>query len=60
MMPFVDEGHPLHGFFPPREYAIKIPVVLLIIGVSVISAFISLVMIKSNLKKRQKEAKKSN
>jgi len=34
-------------YFPPREYAIIIPVVLLIIGVTGIAAFMSLVMIKS-------------
>ena len=57
--PFVDVGHPLHDCFPLREYAIKIPVVLLIIGVSVILSFLSLVMIKSSRKQKTKSLAES-
>ncbi|ORX94180.1 dolichyl-phosphate mannosyltransferase polypeptide 2 [Basidiobolus meristosporus CBS 931.73] len=48
IMPFVDEGHLLHEYFPPPEYAIRIPVVLLLFGLTVVFTFISMVMIKSN------------
>ncbi|CAG8522621.1 2015_t:CDS:2 [Ambispora leptoticha] len=53
--PFVDEGHPLHEFFPDRIYAIRIPVVLLLFGLTVVFTFVALVMIKSG----KKEVKKS-
>jgi hypothetical protein len=51
--PFVDEGHSLHSYFPARELAIKIPVVLLIVGITLVFTFISLVMIKTAQKKKK-------
>lgn len=51
--PFVDEGHVLHSYFPPRAYAIRIPVILLILGLTVVSSFLALVMIKSARSKRK-------
>ncbi|KAJ1657009.1 hypothetical protein IWQ61_003514 [Dispira simplex] len=56
IMPFVDDDHPAHQFFLPHEYAIRIPVVLLIVGLTVILAFLSLVMIKSEKKKAVKKS----
>ncbi|KAJ1908173.1 Dolichol phosphate-mannose biosynthesis regulatory protein [Tieghemiomyces parasiticus] len=56
IMPFVDEDHPFHAFFLPREYAIRIPVVLILLGLTVVGAFLSLVMIKSEKKKAVKKA----
>ncbi|RHZ56298.1 hypothetical protein Glove_402g50 [Diversispora epigaea] len=57
IMPFVDKGHHLQQYFPPRTYAIKIPVVLLLVGLTVAITFLSLVMIKSsNSKKSFKKA----
>ncbi|CAG8679546.1 18192_t:CDS:2, partial [Acaulospora morrowiae] len=52
IMPFVDDGHPLHEYFPDRSYAIKIPVVILLVGLTVVFTFLSLVMIKSNSSKK--------
>ena len=52
--PFVDPGHPLHDFFPPRVWAIRIPVILLLLGSAVVGSFLSIVMIKSNRKKAAK------
>ncbi|KAK1781717.1 dolichol phosphate-mannose biosynthesis regulatory [Copromyces sp. CBS 386.78] len=54
LMPFVDSDHPLQNVFPPREWAIRIPVVLIILGATVIGTFLSMVMIKSNRKKAAK------
>jgi dolichyl-phosphate mannosyltransferase polypeptide 2 regulatory subunit len=45
--PFVDEDHPLHDLFPPREWAIKIPVVFILVLLAIIGTFVSMVMIKS-------------
>jgi dolichol phosphate-mannose biosynthesis regulatory protein len=59
--PFVDEGHPLHQLFPPRVWAIRIPVILILLGSAVVGSFLSVVMIRSNRKKalKVKEKKQS-
>ncbi|RKP39995.1 putative dolichyl-phosphate mannosyltransferase polypeptide 2, partial [Dimargaris cristalligena] len=54
IMPFVDADHPLHQFFLPREYAIRIPVVLILLGLTVVGSFLAMVMIKSEKKKAVK------
>ncbi|KAL8824588.1 MAG: hypothetical protein Q9191_004953 [Dirinaria sp. TL-2023a] len=54
LMPFVDNGHPLHDFFPPRVWAIRIPVILILLGSAVVGSFLSVVMIRSNRKKAAK------
>ncbi|EOA81546.1 uncharacterized protein SETTUDRAFT_58079, partial [Exserohilum turcica Et28A] len=53
-MPFVDDDHILHSLFLPRVWAIRIPVILLILGTTVVGSFLSVVMIKSNRKKALK------
>ncbi|KAF8535092.1 dolichol phosphate-mannose biosynthesis regulatory, partial [Trichophaea hybrida] len=55
-MPFVDENIELHNFFPPRIWAIRIPVAIVLLGVAVVGSFLSMVMIKSGQKKRAKAA----
>jgi dolichyl-phosphate mannosyltransferase polypeptide 2 regulatory subunit len=59
--PFVDEEHPLHSLFPPRVWAIRIPVILILLGSAVVGSFLSVVMIRSNRKKalKAKQAKKA-
>ncbi|TGZ84988.1 hypothetical protein EX30DRAFT_325907 [Ascodesmis nigricans] len=57
-MPFVEEDHALHSLFPPRVWAIRIPVILILIGIGVVGSFLSMVMIKSGNKKRAKLAEK--
>ncbi|MCJ1402482.1 hypothetical protein MMC11_005702 [Xylographa trunciseda] len=52
--PFVDPGHPLHDLFPPRVWAIRIPVILILLGSAVVGSFLSVVMIRSNRKKAVK------
>lgn len=52
--PFVDQGHPLHDFFPPRVWAIRIPVILILLGSAMVGSFLSVVMIRSNGKKAAK------
>jgi dolichyl-phosphate mannosyltransferase polypeptide 2 regulatory subunit len=51
LMPFVDPGHPLHDLFPPRVWAIRIPVILILLGSAIVGSFLSMVMIKSNRKR---------
>ncbi|KAL2134801.1 hypothetical protein VTI74DRAFT_10785 [Chaetomium olivicolor] len=54
LMPFVDSDHPLQAFFPPRVWAIRIPVILILLGSAVVGSFLSVVMIRSNRKKAAK------
>ncbi|KAK2740996.1 hypothetical protein FQN55_008551 [Onygenales sp. PD_40] len=54
LMPFVDPGHPLHDLFPPRVWAIRIPVILTLLGSAVVGSFLGVVMIRSNRKKAAK------
>ncbi|KAF9375234.1 hypothetical protein CPB97_011588 [Podila verticillata] len=56
VMPFVDETYFLHAYFPPREYAIRIPCVLLVFGLTVVLTFLSMIMIKSKKKVEKKSA----
>ncbi|EMF16285.1 dolichol phosphate-mannose biosynthesis regulatory [Sphaerulina musiva SO2202] len=57
LMPFVDDSHPIQQLFPPRVWAIRIPVILLLVGGAVVGSFLSVVMIKSNKKKALKAKK---
>ncbi|KAF2709753.1 dolichol phosphate-mannose biosynthesis regulatory, partial [Pleomassaria siparia CBS 279.74] len=57
-MPFVDEDHTLHSLFPPRVWAIRIPVILIILFSTVVGSFLSVVMIRSNRKKALKAQQK--
>ncbi|KAF2837822.1 dolichyl-phosphate mannosyltransferase polypeptide 2, partial [Patellaria atrata CBS 101060] len=54
LMPFVDEDHPLQSLFLPRVWAIRIPVILILLGSAVVGSFLSVVMIRSNRKKALK------
>ncbi|CAI0649624.1 Dolichol phosphate-mannose biosynthesis regulatory protein [Colletotrichum fructicola] len=54
LMPFVDDDHPLQNFFPPRVWAIRIPVILILVGCAVVGSFLGTVMIRSNRKKAAK------
>jgi dolichyl-phosphate mannosyltransferase polypeptide 2 regulatory subunit len=56
--PFVDESHFITSLFPPREWAIRIPAALLLVGISVIGSFIGLVLVKSAQKEKAKQQAK--
>lgn len=58
IQPFVDDDHILHSLFLPRVWAIRIPVILLILGTTVVGSFLSVVMIRSNRKKALKAKQK--
>ncbi|RMZ90453.1 hypothetical protein DV736_g2302, partial [Chaetothyriales sp. CBS 134916] len=56
LIPFVDEDHPLQGLFPPRVWAIRIPVILILLASTVVGSFLAMVMIRSQRKKAAKAA----
>ncbi len=51
--PFVDEGHPVQSYFLPREYALLIPSVLLIVLLTGVVGFIAKVMITNSKAKKK-------
>lgn len=60
VLPFVDQNSFLHSLFLPRDYALKIPILLLVIGGVGVGSFIASVLIKENKKKQLKNSKKSD
>ncbi|KAK5129729.1 hypothetical protein LTR08_002940 [Meristemomyces frigidus] len=58
LLPFVDPTHPLQSAFPPRVWAIRIPVILILLGGAVVGSFLGMVMIRSNRKKALKAQQK--
>mmetsp|Transcript_19353 Transcript_19353/g.49208 ORF Transcript_19353/g.49208 Transcript_19353/m.49208 type:complete len:83 (-) Transcript_19353:196-444(-) len=49
--PFIDPDHFIQAYFPPRLYAVLIPVVAGAILLTAITTFLGLVMIKAERKK---------
>lgn len=47
LKPFVDEDHPLQNYFPAWEYAIRVPLIILIVGLTIIFTFLGFTMAKS-------------
>ena len=47
IMPLVDEGHFTQSFFPDRYYALALPLLLLVVGLSAVGTLIAIVMIKA-------------
>lgn len=57
--PFLSADHILQNYFLEPEYAIEIPVILLVLGLSVILLVISLVMAIGGKKKSNNKQKTS-
>lgn len=55
VLPFVDDSSVLQSFFLPRDYAIKIPILLLLIGGVGVGSFIGSVLVKEANKKKAKK-----
>lgn len=53
MQPFFDSSSPIHEWFPAREWAVRVPAFILIIGLSVIGAFFGSTIAADNRKKAQ-------
>jgi dolichyl-phosphate mannosyltransferase polypeptide 2 regulatory subunit len=56
--PLFPAGSFIHDFFPARVWAIRLPAIVLILGLGVVGSFVGLVMQKEAAKKREKEARK--
>jgi dolichyl-phosphate mannosyltransferase polypeptide 2 regulatory subunit len=53
--PFLAEDNIIQQFFPPRYYAIALPVIALILGICLVATFIGSVILKSASKKKAKK-----
>ncbi|KAK4057431.1 Dolichol phosphate-mannose biosynthesis regulatory protein [Microbotryomycetes sp. JL221] len=51
LTPFLPPDSPLHELFPSREWAVRIPALLLLAGLTSMGAFVGLIMIKSSRKR---------
>ena len=58
VLPFINEDNILNQFFLPRDYAIKLPILLLFIAALGVGTFVGKVLIKNQQK--QKSKKKHN
>ncbi|ODV89493.1 hypothetical protein CANCADRAFT_139932 [Tortispora caseinolytica NRRL Y-17796] len=56
ILPFVDEPNPIHQFFPAREWAVRIPLALLLVGLTAIGSFIGMVMVRTAAKEKKKKS----
>ncbi|KAF8238644.1 hypothetical protein L208DRAFT_249022 [Tricholoma matsutake] len=54
LLPFFDPSSQLHDFFPPREWAIRLPAFILVIGLSAIGTFVGSTIVRENRKKALK------
>ena len=59
VLPFVDESNILNSFFLPRDYAIKLPLLLLLVAGLGVATFIGNVLVKKAQKEKLKKSKKT-
>lgn len=52
--PLIDSSSPVHDYFPAREWAVRLPAFLLVVGLTAIGLFVGLTIVKENRKKAQK------
>jgi dolichyl-phosphate mannosyltransferase polypeptide 2 regulatory subunit len=53
LLPFFDSSNSIHEWFPSREWAVRLPAFLLVVGLSSIGAFLGSTIVKENRKKVQ-------
>lgn len=56
LQPFFPSSHPIHDSFPAREWAVRLPAFLLVVGLSAIGLFVGNTILKESRKKRAKLA----
>ncbi|KAJ7582679.1 dolichol phosphate-mannose biosynthesis regulatory [Mycena floridula] len=54
LLPFFDSSSQIHEFFPAREWAVRLPAFILVVGLTAIGFFVGSTIIKENRKKAQK------
>lgn len=56
--PFFPADAVIQAYFPPRVWAVRLPAIVLVLGLGVIGAFIGNVLRKQAIAAREKEARK--
>ncbi|KZS99231.1 hypothetical protein SISNIDRAFT_448094, partial [Sistotremastrum niveocremeum HHB9708] len=59
LLPLLPSDHPVQDLFPSREWAVRLPAFILLVGICGIGGFVGNVVLKENRKKAQKRASKS-
>ncbi|KIK57794.1 hypothetical protein GYMLUDRAFT_228913 [Collybiopsis luxurians FD-317 M1] len=54
LLPFFDSSSAVHSYFPAREWAIRLPLCILLVGLFAIGSFVGLTVMKENRKAAQK------
>jgi dolichyl-phosphate mannosyltransferase polypeptide 2 regulatory subunit len=52
--PFLSSDSPLQPLFPPREWAVRLPAIVLVLGCACVSAFFGNVMLQESRKRKAK------
>jgi len=52
--PFIDADQAIHKWFPHRQYALTVPLVLFLLMLTIVGSFLGLVMIHSKAPERKK------
>jgi len=55
VLPFLDEPGPIHRYFPSREWAVRIPAFILVVGLTGIGIFIGKTMLATNKRRAAKK-----
>ncbi|WVF69831.1 hypothetical protein IAT40_004610 [Kwoniella sp. CBS 6097] len=58
LLPFIPESSPIQDLFPSRDWAIKLPLLLLVSGISAVGLFFARVSLVEARKKAAKSGKK--
>ncbi|KAG2020198.1 hypothetical protein CC2G_005566 [Coprinopsis cinerea AmutBmut pab1-1] len=53
-LPFLEETNIMHSFFPAREWAVRLPAFILVVGVTAIGMFVGSTIIKEKRRRAQK------
>jgi dolichyl-phosphate mannosyltransferase polypeptide 2 regulatory subunit len=53
LLPFFDASNVIHSWFPPREWAVRLPAFILVVGLSAIGVFLGSTIIKEKQRKAE-------
>jgi len=54
LLPFFDDSDAIHDMFPSREWAVRLPASILVLGLFAVGSFVGLTIVKENRKKTKK------
>lgn len=55
--PFLSSSSSIHSLFPPREWAVRLPALILVVGLGGVGAFVGRVMMAEEKKRAEKAQK---